>query len=44
LNIQIKAEQDIIITLLELLNKNKNYTKPEIKNKLEKEISNEKDL
>ncbi len=31
LNIQIKAEQDIIIALLELLNKNKNNNKLKIK-------------
>ena len=37
LNIQIKAEQDIIIALLELLNKNKNNNKHEIKTNLEKE-------
>ena len=44
MNIQTKAEQDIIITLLELLNKNQNNNNPEIKNKLEKEIKDEKEL
>ena len=44
LNIQIKAEQDIIIALLELLNKNKNNNKHEIKTNLEKENVEENEL
>ena len=44
LNIQIKAEQDIIIALLELLNKNKNNNKYEIKTNLEKENVEENEL
>ena len=44
LNIQIKAEQDIIFALLELLNKNKNNNKYEIKTNLEKENVEENEL
>ena len=41
LNIQIKGKQDIIIALLELLNKHKTNNKLEIKNNLENEIIEE---